>query len=116
MPVNIDLTALGQYKELMGEDAQEFIQDLLETFFQEAETLEQNLVQSLEEQDAVTFNRLAHSLKSNLKTMGAIDSAKLFQTLESQSAAGNLSTIPPQMQNARQELARVIETLKEIYF
>ena len=64
----IEVGVLDELRQTMGE---EFVIELLETFYEEAPKMLSDLKTALADGEAETFRRAAHSLKSNSYTFGA---------------------------------------------
>jgi HPt (histidine-containing phosphotransfer) domain-containing protein len=79
MPV-IDQATFGELKQMSGEG---FINELIDTFLDDAPRMMQDLKSALEANDTDSFRRAAHSLKSNAATFGAGRLAELAKELES---------------------------------
>jgi len=75
----IDLPTFDGLKEVGGAD---FIAELIDTFFEEAPRLLNDLRQALADNNTELFRRSAHSLKTNGNTFGALAFAELAQELE----------------------------------
>jgi len=75
----IDLTTFDELKQMSGED---FINELLDTFLDDAPKLIDQLKSALAAKDADSFRRAAHSLKSNAATFGARRLSDLAKQLE----------------------------------
>ncbi|HMS00572.1 MAG TPA: Hpt domain-containing protein [Anaerolineales bacterium] len=78
MPV-IDRTTFNELKQISGA---EFINELIDTFLDDAPRLYAELKSGLAEGNADSFRRAAHSLKSNAATFGAGRLAELAKDLE----------------------------------
>ncbi len=78
MPV-IDRTTFDELKQISGA---EFINELVDTFLDDAPRLLDELKSGLAEGNADSFRRAAHSLKSNAATFGASRLAELAKDLE----------------------------------
>lgn len=78
MPV-IDRTTFDELKQISGA---EFINELIDTFLDDAPRLYAELKSGLAEGNADSFRRAAHSLKSNAATFGAGRLAELAKDLE----------------------------------
>lgn len=78
MPI-LDMTVYDTLKETAGAD---FILDLMDTFFEDAYKQMDQMKTALAAQDAETFRRAAHSLKSNAATFGAMELSGLARELE----------------------------------
>ena len=75
----IDLPTFNALKEVGGAD---FITELIDTFFEEAPRLLNDLRQALADNNAELFRRSAHSLKTNGNTFGALAFAEQAKELE----------------------------------
>lgn len=75
----IDLNTFNTLKDTTGED---FIAELVDTFLGEAPGLISQMRSALDSQDADTFRRAAHSMKSNAATFGAMELSTLAKELE----------------------------------
>ena len=75
----IDQSTFNSLKEIGGA---EFITELIDTFFEEAPRLFNDLCQALADNNAELFRRSAHSLKTNGNTFGALAFAELAKELE----------------------------------
>ena len=78
MPI-IDQTIFQELKQMSGED---FINELIDTFLEDTPKLIDELKSALDANDADTFRRAAHSMKSNAATFGANQLATLAKELE----------------------------------
>jgi HPt (histidine-containing phosphotransfer) domain-containing protein len=87
MPV-LDLNTFNTLKESTGED---FIVELIDAFFEDAVTQMADMKSALASNDAETFRRAAHSLKSNAATFGATDLTALARELEMMGREKNLA-------------------------
>jgi len=105
----IDLGTFNELKETAGAD---FIQELVQTFLEEAPAMLQELRDSLAAEDANTFRRAAHSLKSNSMTFGALRLGGMSRELELNGFAASAS--PNTLDALEQEYARVATTLAEL--
>ncbi len=75
----IDLPTFAALQQTAGE---EFVVELVQTFFTEAPLMLVDLRRSLAEQNADRFRRAAHSLKSNSNTFGALPLGGMARALE----------------------------------
>ncbi len=75
----IDKTTFDELKQISGAD---FINELIDTFLEDAPRLFDELRSAQEAGNADTFRRAAHSLKSNAATFGATQLAELAKELE----------------------------------
>ena len=75
----IDTTVFEELKQMSGAD---FIDELVDTFLDDAPKLLAELQASLKTGNADAFRRAAHSLKSNAATFGAKHLSELARELE----------------------------------
>ncbi len=78
MPV-IDKATFDELKQMSGA---EFINELIDTFLDDAPKLTGELRAALAANNADSFRRAAHSMKSNAATFGASQLAELAKDLE----------------------------------
>ena len=90
----IDQATFEGLTELVGDD---FIGELVETFFEEAPGLLAAMGQALNAGDADAFRRAAHSLKSNSDSFGARRLASLSRELETMGRDGRLDEAGPKL-------------------
>lgn len=80
MPTHeVDATVFEELKQMSGAD---FIDELVDTFLDDAPKMLAELQASLKAGSAESFRRAAHSLKSNAATFGAMHLAELARELE----------------------------------
>jgi HPt (histidine-containing phosphotransfer) domain-containing protein len=77
--MTVDAATFRELQESAGAD---FVDELVDTFLQEAPSMLAELRQAWEDGAADRFRRAAHSLKSNGLTFGAIEFAALAKELE----------------------------------
>ena len=77
--MELDMARFEELKVMSGED---FIGELIDTFLEDAPRLVDEMKSALTADDADTFRRAAHSLKSNSATFGANHLAELARELE----------------------------------
>ena len=75
----IDLATFRELEENAGKD---FVAELVRTFLEEAPRMIEQLIVAMAGNDAGTFKRVAHSLKSNSHTFGAMKLGALAKDLE----------------------------------
>ena len=75
----INQATFEELKQMSGED---FINELIDTFLEDAPNMIAEMKSALESKDADTFRRAAHSMKSNAATFGANDLSALAKELE----------------------------------
>ncbi len=77
--MELDMTTFEELKQMSGED---FIDELVDTFLEDSPKLVTEMKAALQANDADTFRRAAHSLKSNSATFGANRLSELSRELE----------------------------------
>ena len=75
----IDKATFDELKEMSGE---EFINELIDTFLEDAPKMIAEMKSGLDSNSVETYRRAAHSLKSNAATFGASQLAALAKELE----------------------------------
>jgi len=80
----IDAATFNALKETTGA---EFVLELVDTFLQEAPAMLEDLRGALAAKDADKFRRIAHTLKSNSNTFGALTLGAMARELELSSAS-----------------------------
>ena len=83
----IDKATFEELKQMSGED---FINELIDAFLDDAPNMFQNMHTALEAKDVESFRRNAHSLKSNANTFGAAELGLLARELEFMAKENNL--------------------------
>ena len=78
MPI-IDQSTFDELKQMSGDD---FINELIDTFLDDAPAMIAEIKSALEANNADAFRRAAHSMKSNAATFGAMQLAALAKELE----------------------------------
>ena len=78
MPI-IDKTTFDELKQMSGE---EFINELIDTFLEDGPKMIAEIKSGLAANNADTFRRAAHSMKSNAATFGASQLSTLAKELE----------------------------------
>jgi HPt (histidine-containing phosphotransfer) domain-containing protein len=97
----IDSTTFEALKQMVGAD---FISELVTTFLEDGPRMLGELRDSLAANDAETFKRAAHSMKTNAATFGATELAELAKALEMFGRSNNL-----------REVGNLLEVLNEAY-
>lgn len=110
--MTLDPSALDNYREFMGDEADAFIVDIVETFLDNAPKLFAQMEASTAGADSQGFVRAAHTLKSNSATVGATALASLAADLESLGKTETLTDLAEQVRLAREEFASVARLLK----
>jgi HPt (histidine-containing phosphotransfer) domain-containing protein len=107
----IDRTVLEELKATTG---LEFAMELVDTFLEEAPTMLNDLRQALAAQDADTFRRAAHSLKSNSNTFGALTLGAMARELELAGLSDVLRKGARPLDALADEYSRVAAVLTEL--
>jgi HPt (histidine-containing phosphotransfer) domain-containing protein len=92
--------------ESIGRD-REFLDDLLQTYFEDSPNLLGAMHAALVAGNADEFRRAAHSLKSNSKSFGATELSRMCKELEDMGKAGTLDRGAEGLVQAEAEYARV---------
>ena len=107
----IDRATFDALKDATGA---EFVRKLVDTFLQEAPNMLADLRQSFAAQDADRFRRVAHSLKSNSNTFGAVALAALARELELAGVGSAGARGGKPLEALTQEYARVAAALTKL--
>jgi HPt (histidine-containing phosphotransfer) domain-containing protein len=107
MPI-IDEAAFEELKQMSGED---FINELIDAFLDDAPDMLANMKSALEAGDVESFRRNAHSMKSNANTFGAMELGALAKELEFMAKENNLD-VGNRLEVLRESYGRVAEELK----
>jgi|SRR3990170_4092124 len=107
MPV-IDPATFEELKQMSGED---FINELIDAFLDDAPNMIQNMESALEARDVESFRRNAHSMKSNANTFGATELGALAKELEFIAKENNLD-IGNRLEVMKEAYDKVAEELK----
>lgn len=103
MPQHIDPTALDPYREMMGDEADTFVADILDTYLNNSLQLLAEIEKSLSAPDAASFTRAAHTFKSNSAMCGAHPLAALALQLEQAGKTGQLTGLQPILEQLKVE-------------
>jgi HPt (histidine-containing phosphotransfer) domain-containing protein len=88
------------------------LRELVEMFLDEGQSRLATLRKALEEGDAQSVERVAHTLKGNSVNMGAVRMAALCAELEDVGASGDLSRGPELLERLKAEYERVHSALE----
>jgi HPt (histidine-containing phosphotransfer) domain-containing protein len=105
----IDQSTFDSLKEIGGAD---FINELIDTFLEDAPHMLDELSQALADKNAELFRRTAHSLKSNGNTFGALAFAELAKELEFLGRDNQLEAVGDKFKSLSAEYAKVETALK----
>jgi len=107
----IDKTTFDGLTELVGED---FIGELVETFFEESPGILDEMRLALDKGDPEAFRRSAHSLKSNGASFGATQMASLAHELEVIGRDNRLEEAGPKMAQLEAAYEQAAEALRAL--
>ncbi len=107
MPV-IDKTTFDELKQMSGDD---FINELIDTFLEDAPKMIAEIKSSHAANNAETFRRAAHSMKSNAATFGASQLAALAKELEMLGKENKLSETGDRLKGLEEAYASVRDEL-----
>jgi len=108
MPV-IDKTTFEELKQMSGED---FINELIDTFLEDAPKMIAEIKSGFATNNADTFRRAAHSMKSNAATFGASHLAALSKELEMLGKENKLNEAGDRLKALDEAYASVRDELK----
>jgi len=112
-PDVIDRAVFDALLESVGGD-QEFLADLLQTYFEDSPQLLGAMHAALAAGNVEEFRRAAHSFKSNSKTFGALALSELAKGLEEMGKSGMLEGAAAGIAQAEAEYARVKAALRTL--
>jgi HPt (histidine-containing phosphotransfer) domain-containing protein len=105
----IDRATFDELKQLSGE---EFINELIDTFLDDAPKMMGDMKTALNGNDADSFRRAAHSMKSNAATFGATHLAELSKELEALGRENKLSDVGDKLSALEEALQSACDELK----
>jgi HPt (histidine-containing phosphotransfer) domain-containing protein len=108
MPV-IDKTTFNELKQMSGDD---FINELIDTFLEDAPKMIAEIKSGLAANNADIFRRAAQSMKSNAATFGASQLAALAKELEMLGKENKLSETGGRLKALEEAYASVRDELK----
>jgi HPt (histidine-containing phosphotransfer) domain-containing protein len=107
--MEVDRSIFEELKQMSGAD---FIDELVDTYLEDAPKLVQEMKTALQAKDAQSFRRAAHSLKSNSATFGATNLSTLAKELETLGKEDKLDAAGELLPAAERALASVADELK----
>jgi histidine phosphotransfer protein HptB len=107
----IDLAIYNDLKLNLGDD---FIDELVETYCVETPQLINQLQQALGSNDADTFRRAAHSIKSSSASIGAMQFSAQAKELEAIGKSGDLSGASALVASLVEAYGRVDQALQDL--
>lgn len=102
------------FEQLQANAGADFVRELIDTFLAEAPAMLRDLRDAYEVGDAERFRRVAHSLKSNGNTFGALRLGALARDLELRGYAHAKSEDGAPIDALADEYARVAQALTEL--
>lgn len=118
LPPALDPAALAQFQATVGATAPEMITELINIYLQDTPQRLARLQQALIEHKAAELEHVAHGLKSNSATFGALRLAALCKELERMGQTELLARAAGQLQEIEAEFQRVkiaLETLRGLH-
>lgn len=103
----IDWAVLDSYKEIMGDESENFVRDLIQSFLQNTIEIFRDLKLARERQDVSTFHRLAHTLKSSSASLGAIHLSEMCKEMELNSKDALSQVTEAKFDQAKSEFEKV---------
>jgi HPt (histidine-containing phosphotransfer) domain-containing protein len=108
--MTLDPTAMTRLLEITGGD-QGFVDELVDTFIDDATTQIEALRAAAITGDAETIVRPAHSLKSNAANVGATELGELARELEADGRAGRVPDVAARIARVETEFTAVRDAL-----
>ncbi|HXF85103.1 MAG TPA: Hpt domain-containing protein [Anaerolineales bacterium] len=109
----LDLSALNKYREFMGEEADAFVADIVQTFLTSAPKALEEMKTLIADGKRTEFVRAAHTLKSNSATVGANDLRQLCETMERQGNSLDAAALESMLAQAVREYQQAERELKD---
>lgn len=113
MIINPD--ALESYREVMEDETDAFIADILDSFYSNARELMAALDEAIAANDAESFARAAHTLKSTAATVGAERLSGLAADLEAKANAESLAALTPLTTKLKAAFTEAETKLQELF-
>ncbi|MCP4141964.1 MAG: Hpt domain-containing protein [Chloroflexi bacterium] len=111
----VDPSALEAYREIMEDEADEFIADIVTSFYVNARELFSKMDEALVKDDREEFVRAAHTFKSTAATVGAMPLSGLLADLEKRAESEPLPGLAPLIPPLKEAYEEVENKLKELY-
>jgi HPt (histidine-containing phosphotransfer) domain-containing protein len=110
-PPVIDLPTFEALKEAMGAD---YINELVQAYFEETPQLLSKLQQALAKQDCEAFRQAAHSIKSTSNSFGALQFGGLAKELEMMGREAKLDGAAGKVETLVEDYGLVQKKLEEL--
>ncbi|MDX1378147.1 MAG: Hpt domain-containing protein [Anaerolineales bacterium] len=107
----INKETFDELKQMSGDD---FINELIDTFLEDAPKMIAEIKSALDSNDADTFRRAAHSMKSNAATFGATDLSALAKELEMLGKENKLNETGDKLKSMEDAYASVRHELEDL--
>lgn len=114
LPPALDPEALAQFRATVGENSPEMMAELINIYLEDTPERLTKLRQVMAENKPLELERVAHSLKSNSATFGALRLAGLCKELEIIGRTGALVGAAEQLNQIEAEFQRVKATLETV--
>ena len=111
--IEIDIQVFNALKAEVGAD---FMLELVETYCEDARQQMAILQSAVEQGDAETFTRAAHSLKSTSLSLGALAFGSLARALEMLGREGQLAKVHEIFQQMKNTCDPLTQTLKDLCY
>lgn len=109
----LDVAALTDFRQEMGETADAVIAELITSYLAEAPRLLQTLHRAISEGDVKTVQRVAHGLKASSAALGAIALSQRCRELEAIALHASIEQITPMLACLKFEYACVEAALSQ---
>ena len=109
----LDPRAIARLEQLAG-DNQAFLIEFIDTFLDGVPKMLGEMQQSLDDGDAESLRRAAHTFKSNSAALGAARLSELCKELEHLGKNGELDGVPDKVMQVQQELEPVKSALESM--
>ncbi|MBN1303744.1 MAG: Hpt domain-containing protein [Anaerolineales bacterium] len=109
--MSLDTTALDVYREMLGEEAEAFVKDLVNTYIKSTTKLLEYAQSALQQDDVETFTRTAHTIKSSSAALGAAALSQIAAELEMAGRTGDISQVQPEYKRLKAEFIKVRQAL-----
>lgn len=110
----IDTGAIDSLLQTIGGD-EEFLQELIATFLEDAPGMLDEMEQAANEKDAEKLRLVSHSLKTNSAQFGATALFELCRDIEAQAKDGEFaSALIEQAQTEFENVRQALENLREV--
>jgi HPt (histidine-containing phosphotransfer) domain-containing protein len=107
-----DMIEQAAFNELRDQVGTDFLIELIDTYCLETQELIEKLRLALAAQDAATFGRLAHSIKSSSASLGALNLSQQARELEMLGKANDLEAARPKLEQLAAAFLQVVSCLR----